>query len=94
MNGMYDVKNNTLLPHSPEYLSTIQLPITYDPDAQCTQIHKFLHEVVDPDDVLVLVQYAGYCCIPDISHQKSLLSLSYYIFLVLKIIDFGFVLYY
>lgn len=73
MNGMYDVKNNKLLPHSSEYLSTIQLPITYDPDAQCTQIHKFLHEVVDPDDVLVLVQYAGYCCIPDISHQKSLL---------------------
>lgn len=29
-NGMYDIVNDTLLPHSPEYFSRVQLPVTYD----------------------------------------------------------------
>lgn len=72
-NGMYDVDTNTLLPHSPKYYSTIQLPITYDQNAQCEAIDKFLYEVASPEDVLTLVQYAGYCCTTDIRQQKALL---------------------
>jgi len=72
-NGMYDVDNDALLPHSPKYFSTIQLPITYDPKAQCEAVDKFLYEVASPEDVLTLVQYSGYCCTTDIRQQKALL---------------------
>ena len=72
-NGMYDVVNDKLCPHNQKYLSTIQLNVVYDKEAECTAVHKFLTEVVAPQDIPLLVQYAGYCCTPDISHQKALL---------------------
>jgi len=72
-NGMYDVLNDVLLPHDPEYKSTMRLDVVHNPGAQCVEVDKFLHEVVKAEDVPVLVQYAGYCCIPDINQQKALL---------------------
>lgn len=73
MNGMYDVLKDQLVEHNPKYLSTIKLNVVYDKDAQCTYIHKFLTEVVAPEDIPLIVQYAGYCCTQDISQQKALL---------------------
>jgi len=73
INGIYDVEANKLLPHSSTYLSTIQLNVDYDPTAQCHNIDKFLFEVVKPDHVPLLVQYAGYCCVPDIRQQRALI---------------------
>lgn len=72
-NGMYDVQEDKLLEHDPKYLSTIKLNVVYDKDAQCISIHKFLTEVVAPEDIPLLVQYAGYSCTQDISQQKALL---------------------
>lgn len=72
-NGMYDVQEDKLLEHDPKYLSTLKLNVVYDKDAQCISIHKFLTEVVAPEDIPLLVQYAGYSCTQDISQQKALL---------------------
>jgi putative DNA primase/helicase len=49
LNGMVDWKTGKLLPHSPEYLSTVQLPVTYDEEAKCPAFETFLEQVLPPD---------------------------------------------
>lgn len=54
-NGMYDVTNKKLIPHSPDYYCTIQLPINYDEKAKCPQFIKFLKSIFDGDKELMKV---------------------------------------
>ena len=48
-NGMVAWKTGDLLPHSPDYRSTVQLPVEYDPDARCPLFEKFVAEVLPKD---------------------------------------------
>ena len=41
LNGLLDVNTLELRPHDPSFLSTIQLPITYDPQACCPAPETF-----------------------------------------------------
>ena len=59
-NGIYDIKTDTLLEHSPEYKFLQKLPINYNPDAECPQILKFIKEVVKPEDINVIQEMFGY----------------------------------
>ena len=72
-NGMYDVLNDELLPHSSDYKSTIQINTTYDSSAECPAITKFLFELMDPVDVPLVIQFIGYCMVQDVAQQKALL---------------------
>lgn len=72
-NGCYDVETSEFVDHSPEMLSTVQTPIMFSPSARCDGIGKFLHEVVSPVDIPVLLQFAGNCLVPDNSHQKAVM---------------------
>lgn len=72
-NGMYDVLKDELLPHNPKYKSTIQIDTTYDPSATCPAITKFLYELMEPIDVILVIQFIGYCLIQDVAQQKALL---------------------
>lgn len=48
-NGMYDWRRGKLLAHDPAYLSTIQLPIKYNPDASCPLFDRFISGVLPED---------------------------------------------
>lgn len=48
-NGMLDWAKASLLEHSPDYRSTVQLPVPYDPEATCGAFEKWLAEVLPPD---------------------------------------------
>lgn len=72
-NGLYNVLKNKLLKHDPSYFSTFQLNVTYDPAAECPIIDKYLYSVTTPEDVPLLVQYAGYCCITYIKQERALI---------------------
>jgi len=72
-NGMYDVRQDELLQHDPKYKSTIQLNVTWVREAECTTISKFLSEVTTLEGQAKVIQYAGYCCTPDIKYQRTLL---------------------
>ena len=50
-NGMINWRTGELEPHSPDYGSTIQLPVTYDPDATCPQFEQFIQQVLPEDCV-------------------------------------------
>jgi len=45
-NGMFDWQTNELKPHDPTYLSTIRIPIQYDPEAECPAIEAFLQKLL------------------------------------------------
>lgn len=72
-NGLYDLRTDEFKPHSPEVLSTIRIPVDYNPEAKCPHVDKFLSEVVSPEDKQLLIEWAGYCLIPDTKMQKALM---------------------
>jgi len=45
LNGIYDIKSDTLIPHSPEHYFFSNVQINYDPNATCPEILKFIQEV-------------------------------------------------
>ena len=59
-NGLYDVDNDRLLDHTPEYLSINQKNITYDKDAKPKRFAKFLQEVLYPRDIRTAIEAMAY----------------------------------
>ena len=60
-NGIYDIKTNKLLEHSPEFKFLQKLPINYNPQAKCPKIMKFFKEILKPEDIPVIQEMFGYC---------------------------------
>lgn len=63
-NGLLDWTTGELHPHTPEVVSTIQLPVTYDPEASCPRIDRFLTEVFPDDAVELGVELVAYAAWP------------------------------
>ncbi|MBA7576662.1 hypothetical protein ES708_18503 [subsurface metagenome] len=74
-NGLFDINTKALRPHTPEVLSTIRIPISYDPSARCPKISKFLHEILREDDIKIIFEFFGYALIPDYSIPVVLILL-------------------
>lgn len=74
-NGLFDLANFKLIPHSPDYISIIQLPVNYDPKATCLLWKKTLRTSLPEDPALhdVLQEWAGYCITPDTKHEKAMI---------------------
>ncbi len=72
-NGLLRVSDRQLLPHSPDHLSCVQLPVNYDPNATCPAIEKFVGEVFPPDAIDLAYEIAGDLMQPDRSIQKAIL---------------------
>ncbi|MCK4377839.1 MAG: hypothetical protein KAW01_00760 [Deltaproteobacteria bacterium] len=45
-NGLYDLENYELIPHSPDIFTTNLLPYDYDPEATCPRWLQFLGEII------------------------------------------------
>ena len=73
-NGMLNLETLDLLPHNKSYMSTVQVPIKYDPEAECPRWMQFLQEIFpdDPSKADTLKDFAGYCFIPEIFIDKCL----------------------
>ena len=75
-NGVYDLKTGKLLPHSPKYKLRVKLPVKYNPDAKCPEILKLFDTLIDVGtieriDQQGILEWFGYCLIPDNSLQKA-----------------------
>jgi len=66
---------NPLKPHSSQVITTIQLPIEYNPKATCPRISKFLHEIVAEKDVPLLEEIFGWCLLPGYRFQRAVILL-------------------
>ena len=74
-NGLLDVRTGTLNPHSPEHLSSIQLPVTYDPLARCDAWDSFFAGSLPHDVRNVAYEVAAYGMQSDRSLQKAVLCI-------------------
>jgi putative DNA primase/helicase len=73
-NGLLDHRTGKLGPHRSDYLSLVQIPVEYNPKAACPNIIHFLYNVfVDPSDVPLFLEFAGYCLFRNKELQKELL---------------------
>lgn len=75
LNGMYDVDTFNLVPHSPEFYSTIQIPIEYDENAECPRFMKFIDQCFpgDEESKFLSQEWAGYLMTAETKAQKALM---------------------
>jgi putative DNA primase/helicase len=72
-NGLLDLRTLELKSHSPGFLSTIRIPVSYDPIADCPRIKKFLTEVLPQEDIPKVLEFTGYLLVPSYHHNKIFL---------------------
>src|SRR5208283_1235105 len=72
-NGLLNLEPMEFIPHTPNYYSIAQLPVNYDPQADCLKIKKFISEILYPEDIPTIQEFSGYTLWRDYPAQKALL---------------------
>ena len=72
-NGLLDVHGLVLRPHSPDFLSPVQLPVLYDPGAKCAAVKRFVRETFPEDARDLAFAVVAWLMLPHTSLQKALL---------------------
>lgn len=70
-NGMYNWIEGKLLPHNPEYLSIIRIPVEYNPSATCPTVDYFLESTLPADCAPIAEELFGYALIPYVRFEKA-----------------------
>lgn len=71
-NGMYDIKTEKIISHSKDYLSTIRIPVEYDPSVSYANISDWLEStLIDAECIQLACELFGYCLIPDTAMAKA-----------------------
>jgi putative DNA primase/helicase len=73
LNGLLDVNTRRLAPHSPEFLSPIQLPVTFDPAARCPQWDAYVAKTFPPDAEAIAWEVPAWLMTPETSIQRAIL---------------------
>ncbi len=74
-NGLVDIATGTLREHSHEYLSPVQIAASFDPDAACPHIEKFIKDVFPDDARHLAYEIAAWLMLANTNLQKSVLLL-------------------
>lgn len=71
-NCVLDLNTGQTFPHSEAYMSSIQVPYDYDPEAYAPDWERFISEVAEDDErkMMLLQEIAGYVLYADNSLQK------------------------
>jgi len=71
-NGILDLETLEIRPHTPELYFTYQLPVNYEPTADCPRFKHFLEEIFDEQEKRDFIQELfGYCLMPGNPLQKA-----------------------
>lgn len=72
-NGLYNMNTGLFTPHTPDFISTVQIPIEYNPEALAPRWVQFINEVTmgDQDTGRLLQQITGYCLTRRVNQQKA-----------------------
>lgn len=62
-----------LTPHTPEWKSTVQLPVVYNPEATCPKWEQFARDVFVPDSHLMPFWLAAWFMTPNVRDQRAAL---------------------
>jgi putative DNA primase/helicase len=72
-NGILDLATLTIRSHSPETISTVQLPVAWRPEATCPRVDGFLKDILPEDAVDFVLEMIGYALYADNPFHKSIL---------------------
>lgn len=73
-NGLFDLEEWKLINHDPKIRNIAQVPVTYNPDADCPVISRYFESCILPDEsIKVLTEFAGYCLTTDVKLQKAVM---------------------
>jgi len=72
-NGILNLRTKTFGPWSPDWLSPIKIPVSYNPDATCPEIDKFIASIFPKDAIDLAYELAADLLTPDRSIQKAIL---------------------
>lgn len=75
LNGILDVSSGKLEPHSPDFLSTVQINAAWNPGVECPAIDRFVSQVFPDDAGELFYQLAGLYALPDTRQQKAVMLL-------------------
>ena len=70
-NGLLDIRDMSFKDHTPNYLSTVQLNVEYNPQVDCPQFKKFLNEVLDCKLIPLVQEIVGYLLTTNTASQKA-----------------------
>lgn len=70
-NGILNLDNNELMPHSPNWLLMSKSPTKYDPDAECPRFLDFLDQALEPKYHDLIGEFIGYVLWPKYHIQKA-----------------------
>lgn len=73
LNGILDTRTEELEPHSPAWLSPVQIPVMYDPEAECPAWDRFVGQVFPEDAQELAFEIPGWLMVPDTSIQSAVL---------------------
>jgi len=74
-NGLLNLETLQLLPHTPDYLSTAQIDVFYNPEAKAPKIQKFLKEAAQSQDIALIEEIIGWLLWPDYNVHKAVMLL-------------------
>ena len=70
-NGIYNLNTGELEDFSPEKISITQMPLKYDPKADCPKIKQFIREILGEDQTKLVQEFFGYCLMKDYKFNKA-----------------------
>ncbi|WP_312337201.1 DNA primase family protein [Anaerospora hongkongensis] len=71
MADYYDTGVPRLFRHTPKALTSIRIPIEFNPEAQCPKIEQFLLDVLPTDCHSLVYELCGYFLVPDSRYEKA-----------------------
>jgi len=74
-NGVIDLSTGKIQKHDKSYKATIAIPITYDAEAKCPRIDKFIGEIVEEKDIPLLHEIPAWCLTPYSGIQRLVILL-------------------
>lgn len=72
-NGVLNIETGEFLKHDPKFLMTSQIPINYDPEADCPKIMEFLGEVLYEKDINIIQEFCGFSLFTDYFIRKAVI---------------------
>jgi phage/plasmid-associated DNA primase len=74
-NGLLDLTSGTLLEHDPRHLSTVQLPVEFQPEARCPGWDEFVATTFPEDAQHVAYELVALTMVPNSACQRAVLLL-------------------
>lgn len=75
-NGLLDIVTKELRPHTPAFVSLVQSPVSFDPNAKAPTweecVNAWMAGPEQAEKTLMLQQYAGYCLSSSMKYAKAL----------------------